>query len=584
MKKFLIFLLSFMTLGSGVFAVTVEESKYYSDVSSVDKYFDSIEYITKETIVTGYKDGTYKPEKLINRAELLKILIESQYNEGDFEDYAGEACFSDVAADQWYTPYVCFGKELDIVSGYADGTFKPSQNLNLVEMLKITLEVFGYKYLEKSVWYEDIVNEAAERNFIPLNFETFTDDVDRGQMADVIARVLHYKRSELEDFLGDKYDYRVDYETLKNEINVESQMLTGQCVYEGAVYGEGDVVHLSDCTSCICEGGDLNQCTGVCPTDTQNPSEVSNLAALAGIRKVDLTWSEATDNVGVAGYLVYYGTESENSQGDSYSQHVDAGKVLKYSVSGLSEHVPYYFSVIAYDAALNESIQWAPEVSAIPLEPLLDPVPAIDPLVTEVCGEDSSLIGTLSDGTYYCDAAAKAVYGCDSVKKVRYSITTEGTKDFVICQMSDVFADDVLVYQGGLAHNGYNLYYMAETVGKKIDDPLDLFTLWGGIDSKSTAKEYAKAATGYEEIALGTTDLTDVFGDDFELTVPNGEVLYTDVDEVDGKYNVPLYQEVVYGCSPFPVIEKVYSVSTSGALALLSQKTIGNVDNGLCVD
>ncbi len=100
--------------------------------------------------------------------------------------------------------------------------------------------------------------------------------------------------------------------------------------------------------------------------DTKNPSDVENLKAVGGNASVSLTWDAATDDTGVKGYQVHYGLKSVSQAGEEYDKKVDVGNVTKYTVSGLTNDKKYYFSVIAYDAAGNESARWAKEATATP--------------------------------------------------------------------------------------------------------------------------------------------------------------------------------------------------------------------------
>ena len=100
--------------------------------------------------------------------------------------------------------------------------------------------------------------------------------------------------------------------------------------------------------------------------DTVDPSDVEDLTATALDRAVSLEWAEATDDTGVEGYFVHYGTESVSEPGETYDEVVDVGNTTEYVVSNLDNDTEYFFSVVAYDAAGNESIAWAPEASATP--------------------------------------------------------------------------------------------------------------------------------------------------------------------------------------------------------------------------
>ena len=100
--------------------------------------------------------------------------------------------------------------------------------------------------------------------------------------------------------------------------------------------------------------------------DKANPSDVINVKVTALDGGAKLTWDKATDDVGVTGYQVHYGTTSVSKQGQDYDKLTDVKDVLEYSVTGLTNGTKYYFSVTAYDAAGNESLAWSKEVSTTP--------------------------------------------------------------------------------------------------------------------------------------------------------------------------------------------------------------------------
>ncbi|MEK7086033.1 MAG: fibronectin type III domain-containing protein, partial [Patescibacteria group bacterium] len=112
--------------------------------------------------------------------------------------------------------------------------------------------------------------------------------------------------------------------------------------------------------------------------DTANPSDVENLKATAMDGAVELTWNKATDDTGVTGYKVFYGLTAVNKKGQKYDSQKDVKDVLKYTVTNLANGKKYYFSVVAYDAASNESLNWATglkganEISATPAKGAAD--------------------------------------------------------------------------------------------------------------------------------------------------------------------------------------------------------------------
>lgn len=100
--------------------------------------------------------------------------------------------------------------------------------------------------------------------------------------------------------------------------------------------------------------------------DTAGPSDVENLIGNSLNASAQLSWDAATDDTGVTGYQVHYGSTSVSAPGQSYDDFIDVGDVLTYTVTGLTNDTTYYFSVIAYDAASNESAAWAKELALTP--------------------------------------------------------------------------------------------------------------------------------------------------------------------------------------------------------------------------
>jgi hypothetical protein len=128
--------------------VTVKpEAWLFTDVSPVHEYADMIEYLVNLDVFDGYDDGSFGLFDEINRAELLKTLIESRGITPSAGQYRN--CFPDVN-EEWFARYVCYAAEEGWVQGYSDGSFRPGNTVNKVEALKILFNVFETNLVEGS--------------------------------------------------------------------------------------------------------------------------------------------------------------------------------------------------------------------------------------------------------------------------------------------------------------------------------------------------------------------------------------------------------------------------------------------------
>ncbi len=173
----------------------------FPDVPASHAYREAIEYVQREGVVSGYPDGTYRPEQTINRAEFTKIVVGAafDYDPGrdpsDFDIYAlAGVPFSDVEHGAWYIPYLREARQRAVIDGYPDGTFRPGQNVNFAEAAKIVVRSFGLATTPGEPWYRPFVGKLAELQAIPTAIRRFDAPLTRGEMAEIIWRIRAARR------------------------------------------------------------------------------------------------------------------------------------------------------------------------------------------------------------------------------------------------------------------------------------------------------------------------------------------------------------------------------------------------------
>lgn len=113
--------------------VETEEEVSFTDVSKSDWFADYVDELAEEGILSGYDDGTFRPEQEITRAELTKVAVVA-FELPIIDEDAG---FSDVSEDDWFAPYINTAAYYGFINGYDDGTFKPNDTINRAETAKV---------------------------------------------------------------------------------------------------------------------------------------------------------------------------------------------------------------------------------------------------------------------------------------------------------------------------------------------------------------------------------------------------------------------------------------------------------------
>ncbi|GAB1475766.1 hypothetical protein MASR2M70_05980 [Bacillota bacterium] len=110
-----------------------------SDVAGKD-FEEAVSVLSDLGVVTGYPDGTYKPDNIVTRAEMAVIVVRAL----GLADYAtGTAKFSDMGG-HWANPYVAYATSLGVIAGYPDGTFKPDKTVSYDEAATMLVAALGY--------------------------------------------------------------------------------------------------------------------------------------------------------------------------------------------------------------------------------------------------------------------------------------------------------------------------------------------------------------------------------------------------------------------------------------------------------
>ncbi|WP_282924960.1 S-layer homology domain-containing protein [Peptoniphilus genitalis] len=164
LKRFVNLLVIVMFLS--IFNISVFASK--------DNGLEKVNFLKKKGIIDGYPDGSLGLEKNLKRSEITKILVYSLGDKNKAIELQGkEIPFSDVGKDYWANGVISYAKNnMNLISGYPDGTFKGENNITNAELLKILVcqkKNLKASEINNAKWPYDWIKWAEEENICGKN-------------------------------------------------------------------------------------------------------------------------------------------------------------------------------------------------------------------------------------------------------------------------------------------------------------------------------------------------------------------------------------------------------------------------------
>lgn len=104
----------------------------FADVAKGSWYYEGVRYAYENGLMSGTGEGTFSPNLPTSRGMLVTILYRLAGSPA-----AGSASFTDVAQGQWYADGVAWASANGVVSGYPDGSFRPNDTITREQMAAI---------------------------------------------------------------------------------------------------------------------------------------------------------------------------------------------------------------------------------------------------------------------------------------------------------------------------------------------------------------------------------------------------------------------------------------------------------------
>ena len=156
----------------------------FPDIAT-DVYAQEIEEAVSLGFIAGfYEDNTFRPLESLTREQLVSMVLESldRLPEVDLSvpDQVSGNPYPDVRASRWSAAKIQFARDNNIISGYEDGTFRPSQPVTRAELMAVLRRAAEYGQSisgsEETLWPEqdafefaDIENHWASRTITQMS-------------------------------------------------------------------------------------------------------------------------------------------------------------------------------------------------------------------------------------------------------------------------------------------------------------------------------------------------------------------------------------------------------------------------------
>ncbi len=161
LKRIVTLMLAFVMAVTCIGITALAESSF-SDITD-QRVADSVDKLVGFGIITGYEDGTFKPDNQITRAEFAAIV--ARYK-GIADNLAADAVtgFADLDNDSsraWARPYVKAAVDAKIINGFDDGTFRAGEPVTYEQAVKMLVCAAGYEVVAQSEYNKAIATNPS---------------------------------------------------------------------------------------------------------------------------------------------------------------------------------------------------------------------------------------------------------------------------------------------------------------------------------------------------------------------------------------------------------------------------------------
>ncbi len=132
MKRSILAILTAVTMLTALWIPALADASSYPDVEKGSWYYEGADYVIRKGLMTGTGKNVFAPQAPVTRGQAAQILYAMAE-----KPETGRRVFEDVADGQWYTDAVSFCDQESMMRGYPDRTFHPNRVISREELVTV---------------------------------------------------------------------------------------------------------------------------------------------------------------------------------------------------------------------------------------------------------------------------------------------------------------------------------------------------------------------------------------------------------------------------------------------------------------
>lgn len=179
----------------------------------------------------GYEDGTVRPNGSISRAEVATVLFRLLKDDVRMQNLTKDNAYSDVPDTAWYSTAVSTLSKMGVISGYPDGTFRPNAPITRAEFAAMiarfdeTAKSADTPFTDISGhWAENAIGKAYGNGWVEGSSKTVfcpESNLTRAETATLLNRVLHRLPEKESDLLANQIVWPDNPETFWGYLTIQ---------------------------------------------------------------------------------------------------------------------------------------------------------------------------------------------------------------------------------------------------------------------------------------------------------------------------------------------------------------------------